>query len=107
MLQHLKYGSFGIGYGIGRKYQPIWVSVVDLNQISGFGRSLLTEILFLFMSVFLPFLDFFHLKRKEPQEPFFLKKVQDQQKLISGVCQLYLFSIPIYFLLTCLFHNFY
>ena len=31
--------SFGIGYGIGRKYLPIWVwvSVSDLNQNSGFG----------------------------------------------------------------------
>ena len=35
--------SFGIGYGISRKYQPIWVSVSvsDLNQNSGFGRTLL------------------------------------------------------------------
>ena len=34
--------GFGIGYGIGRKYQPIWVlvSVLDLNQNSGFGRTL-------------------------------------------------------------------
>ena len=30
--------SFGIRYGIGRKYLPIWVS--DLNQNSGFGRTL-------------------------------------------------------------------
>ena len=37
----LKYG-FGIGYGIGQKYQPIWVwiSVLDLNQNSSFGRTL-------------------------------------------------------------------
>ena len=36
--------GFGIGYGIGRKYQPIRVSVSvsDLNQNSGFGRSLAT-----------------------------------------------------------------
>ena len=33
--------GFGIGYGIGRKYQPIQVSVSDRNQNSGFGRSLL------------------------------------------------------------------
>ena len=35
--------GFGIGYGIGRKYQPIWVSVSvsDGNQNSGFGRTLL------------------------------------------------------------------
>ena len=34
--------GFGIGYGIGRKYRPIWVSVwvLDLNQNSGFGRIL-------------------------------------------------------------------
>ena len=37
----LKYG-FGIGYGIGQKYPPIWVSVSvsDLNQNSGFGPTL-------------------------------------------------------------------
>ena len=35
--------GFGIGYGIGRKYNPIWVSVSvsDLNQNSGFGRTLI------------------------------------------------------------------
>ena len=34
-----KYG-FGIGYGIGRKYRPIWVLVLvlDLIQNSGFSR---------------------------------------------------------------------
>ena len=34
--------GFGIGYGIGRKYPPIWVSVSvsDLNQNCGFGRTL-------------------------------------------------------------------
>ena len=34
--------GFGIGYGIGRKYRPIWVSVSvsDLNQNSGLGRTL-------------------------------------------------------------------
>ena len=32
--------GFGIGYGIGQKYQPIWVSVSDLKQNSGFGRTL-------------------------------------------------------------------
>ena len=34
--------GFGIGYGIGRKYRPITVSVSvsDRNQNSGFGRSL-------------------------------------------------------------------
>ena len=32
--------SYGIGYGIGRKYLPIWVLVLDLNQNSGFGRTL-------------------------------------------------------------------
>ena len=31
--------TIGISYGIGRKYRPIWVS--DLNQNSGFGRTLL------------------------------------------------------------------
>ena len=31
---------FGIGYDIGQKYQPILVSVLDLNQNSGFGRTL-------------------------------------------------------------------
>jgi hypothetical protein len=32
--------GFGIGYGISRKYQPICVSVsvLDLNQNSGFGH---------------------------------------------------------------------
>ena len=34
--------GFGIGYGIGRKYPPIWVSVsvLDLNQNSIFCRTL-------------------------------------------------------------------
>ena len=32
--------GFSIGYGIGRKYQPILVSVSVLNQNSGFGRTL-------------------------------------------------------------------
>ena len=38
----LNYG-FGIDYGIGQKYLPIWVSVSvsDLNQNSGFGRTLI------------------------------------------------------------------
>ena len=38
--------GFDIGYGIGRKYRPIWVSVSvsDLNQNSGFGRTLLTSV---------------------------------------------------------------
>ena len=40
--------GFGIGYGIGRNYQPIRVSVSvsDRNQNSGFGHSLI-EIFFL------------------------------------------------------------
>ena len=40
-LSHLKCG-FGIGYGIGQKYQPIWVSVLvlDLNQNNVFSRTL-------------------------------------------------------------------
>ena len=35
--------GFGIGYGIGRKYQPVWVSVsvLDLNQNSGFDCTLM------------------------------------------------------------------
>ena len=32
--------SFSIGYGIDRKFLPIWVWVLDLNQNSGFGRTL-------------------------------------------------------------------
>jgi hypothetical protein len=42
ILLNLKFGGFGIGYGIGRKYLPIRVSVLvlDLNQSSGFGRLL-------------------------------------------------------------------
>jgi hypothetical protein len=42
ILVNLKFGGFGMGYGIGRKYWPIWVlvSVLNLNQSSGFGRSL-------------------------------------------------------------------
>ena len=32
--------GFGIGYGIGRNYRPIRVSVSGRNQNSGFGRSL-------------------------------------------------------------------
>ena len=42
MILPLKCG-FGIGYGIGRKYRPIWVSVSvsDLDQNSGFGRTLI------------------------------------------------------------------
>ena len=39
-LLHLKFGCFGINYGIGRKYLPIWVLVSDLNHNSGFGQSL-------------------------------------------------------------------
>ena len=33
--------GYGIGYGISRKYQPIWilVSVWDLNRNSGFSRT--------------------------------------------------------------------
>jgi hypothetical protein len=36
-----KYG-FGIGYGTGQKYPPIWVavSVSNLDQNRGFGRTL-------------------------------------------------------------------
>ena len=46
ILLHLKFGGFGIGYGIGQKYQPIRVSVSvsDLNQNSGFGRSTVQSI---------------------------------------------------------------
>ena len=35
--------EFGIGYSIGRKYRPIWVSVSvsDENQNRGFGRTLM------------------------------------------------------------------
>ena len=42
VLLHLNFCGFGIGFGIGRKYWPIRVSVSvsDLNQNSGFGRSL-------------------------------------------------------------------
>ena len=38
--------GFGIGFGIGRKYQPITVSVSvsGRNQNSGFGRSLVQEV---------------------------------------------------------------
>ena len=34
--------GLGICYSIGRKYRPMWVSVtvLDLNQNSGFGRTL-------------------------------------------------------------------
>ena len=37
--------GFGIGYGIGQKYWPIRVSVsvLDLNQNSGFDRSLVIQ----------------------------------------------------------------
>ena len=40
-ILHSKCG-FGIGYGIGRKYQPIWISVLvlDLNQNSDICRTL-------------------------------------------------------------------
>jgi hypothetical protein len=40
--------GFGIGYGIGRKHQQIWisVSVLDLNQSSGFGRTLIAQLVF-------------------------------------------------------------
>ena len=36
--------SFSIGYSIGRKYLPIWisVSVLDLNQSKGFGHTVST-----------------------------------------------------------------
>ena len=34
--------SFDIGYGISQKYLPIWVSVSDQNQNSGFSRTLYT-----------------------------------------------------------------
>ena len=45
----LKHG-FSIGYVIGRKYQSIWVwvLVLDLNQNSGFGRTLKTLLFFSF-----------------------------------------------------------
>ena len=32
--------GFSIGYGIGRKYRPMWVSVSDLNQNGDFGHTL-------------------------------------------------------------------
>ena len=32
--------GFGIGYGIGRKYRTTWVLGLDLNQNSGFDRTL-------------------------------------------------------------------
>ena len=37
ILLNLKFGGFGIGYVIGRKYRPIRVSVLvlDINQNSG------------------------------------------------------------------------
>ena len=31
----------GFGIGFGRKYLPMWVSVLDLNQNSGFSRTLI------------------------------------------------------------------
>ena len=42
--------KFGIGYSIGRKYRSIWVwvSVSDLNQNNGFGRTLVHSMLFSF-----------------------------------------------------------
>ena len=51
--------DFSISYGIGWTYQPIWVSVSDLNQNSGFGHTLLgDEIIDLlkqkFLHIFLP-----------------------------------------------------
>ena len=49
LILPLKCG-FNIGYGIGRKYRPIWVSVSvsGLNQNSGFGRTLCaSDVLFL------------------------------------------------------------
>ena len=43
--------GFGIGFGIGRKYRPITVSVSVLgrNQNGGFGRSLNESGIFLFI----------------------------------------------------------
>ena len=43
---HLKFGGFGIDYGIGRKYWPIRVSVLvsDVNQNRGLGRTLLNTV---------------------------------------------------------------
>ena len=32
----------GFDYGIGEKYQPIWVLVLDLNKNSGFGCTLVS-----------------------------------------------------------------
>ena len=40
VLLNLKFGDFGIDYGIRRKYWPLSGSVSDINQNSGFGRSL-------------------------------------------------------------------
>ena len=37
--------GFGIGYNISRKYRPISVSVLDLNQNSGFGRTLPEDVI--------------------------------------------------------------
>ena len=38
--------SFGIGYGIGQKYLPIWVSVSvsDRNHYCDFGRTLIWQL---------------------------------------------------------------
>ena len=44
--------GFDIGYGIVRKYRPIWVSVLDLNQNSGFNRTLDKGQLVCKMSIF-------------------------------------------------------
>ena len=46
--------SFRIGYGIGHKYLPIWVSVSvsDQNHNSGFGRTLILYEIILLKWVF-------------------------------------------------------
>ena len=52
VLLHLKFGGFGIGYSIGRKYRQITisVSVSDQDQNSDFGRSLSYILLICFIT---------------------------------------------------------
>ena len=54
ILLNLKFGGFGIGYSIGRKYRSIWVSVLELNQNSVFSRTLPEIKVIQFLTYILP-----------------------------------------------------
>ena len=74
--------GFGIGYGIGRKYLPIWVlvSVSDLNQNSGFSRSLILS-------------QFLSQKKKEKKNGFNIRNTNNHEVCIPSISSI-LLAVP-------------